>query len=233
MDDHFGLLWIHVGFASIVALIGVLFSAVYAAFVRAASPLGPAAVAIIGVANRIEAIQFVLSLSIGYAGASLLGQALGAGNPERARQVLRIAQTWSIMISSVFTLVMLAAPRALLALFTREPALLDLGVPYLRILALTVVATGVEIATAESVFGSGHTRTLSAIYTVVSLIRIPLAFLVPHWGGSGVLGIAWLITITCTLRAVVLVGWVARGTWLRGLSRELGAPPAPDAGAAG
>src|SRR5205823_3195525 len=107
------------------------------------------------------------------------------------------------------------------ALFTRDPALLAIGVPYLRILALTVIATGVEIATAESVMGSGHTREISVIYTIFSLARIPLAFAVPHWRNSGVFGIAWLITITCTLRAILLVGWAARGTWKRGLTREL------------
>ena len=106
--------------------------------------------------------------------------------------------------------------------------------PYLRVLALTVVATGVEIATAESVIGSGHTREISVIYTVVSLARIPLAFVVPRWRGAGVLGIAWLITITCILRSLCLVGWAARGSWRRGLSRELRGTAGPlEPGAAG
>lgn len=216
------------------ALIGILFSVVYVSFVRAASPLGEAAVAIIGVANRIEAIQFILSLSIGFAGATLLGQALGAGRPDRAREVLRTAQRWAVAIASVMTVVLLTVPGALLALFTSDPALLRIGVPYLRVLAVTVVATGIEITTAESVIGSGHTREISVIYTVVSLARIPLAFLVPRWHRAGVLGIAWLITLTCILRAVLIVGWAARGTWLRGLSRELraGGMP-PESGAAG
>lgn len=216
------------------ALIGLLFSAVYVAFVRAASPLGGAAVAIIGVANRIEALQFILSVSIGFAGASLLGQALGAGDAERALHVLRTAQRWAVGLSLVFTAVLLTFPGALLALFTRDATLHAIGVPYLRVLALTVVATGIEIATAETVMGSGHTREISLIYTAFSLVRIPLAFLVPHWGGAGVMGIAWLITVSCILRALVLVGWVARGSWKRGLARELhGEPAAPGAGGAG
>lgn len=216
------------------ALIGMLFSVVYISFVRAASPLGEAAVAIIGVANRIEAIQFILSVSIGLAGATLLGQALGAGRPDRAKEILRTAQRWAVTIASVMTLVLLTMPAALLAMFTSDPALLAVGVPYLRVLAVTVVATGIEIATAESVIGSGHTREISVIYTVVSLARIPLAFLVPSWHGAGVLGIAWLITITCILRAGAIVGWAARGTWMRGLSRELrGGAVAPESGAAG
>jgi len=217
-----------------VTLIGMLFSVVYIAFVRAASPYGEAAVAIVGVANRIEAIQFILSLAVGIAGATLLGQALGAGDVARATQVMRTTQKWSITLAIAMMWVMLLFPGALLALFTGDAGLLKVGVPYLRVLALAVVSTGIELATAEVVVGSGHTREISLIYTVVSLIRIPMAFWVTHWWNSGVMGIAWLITISCTLRAIVLVGWAARGTWKRGLSSELKPEPAaPESGAAG
>jgi Na+-driven multidrug efflux pump len=216
------------------AIIGTLFSVVYLAFVRAASPYGEAAVAIIGVENRIEALQFILSLSLGLAGATLLGQALGAGRIDRAEEVLRTAQRWATLLAVVMTVLLFAFPRLFLSLFTRDPGMFALGVPYLRILALTIIATGIEITTAETVMASGHTREMSAIYTVVSLLRIPLAFLVPHWGNAGVLGIAWLITVSCTGRAILLVSWAARGTWKRGLARELhGDVAAPDAGAAG
>jgi putative MATE family efflux protein len=215
-----------------VTLIGMLFSVVYVVFVRAAAPYGEAAVAIVGVANRIEALQFILSLAVGTAGSALLGQALGAGDLERASRVLRTAQRWAVWISITMTLVMLLLPGQLLALFTGDAGLLAVGVPYLRVLALAVVATGIEIVSAEVVVGSGHTREISLIYTVVSLLRIPLAFAVTRWWDAGVLGIAWLITISCTLRAIVLVGWVARGTWKRGLARELAGDRAPGGGSA-
>lgn len=214
------------------ALIGVLFSVVYIAFVRSASTHGPAAAAIVGIANRIEAIQFVISASLGLAGASLLGQALGAGQPERADEVLRTAQRWSTATAVVLMLVFLATPRFFLSLFSADPAVLEMGVPYLRVLALTLMATALEIATAESIMGSGHTTAISWIFTIVSLLRIPLAFLVPAWTHSGIVGLAWLITLSCYARTAAILVWAARGTWRRGLSRELhatelGSPEAP------
>ena len=112
-----------------------------------------------------------------------------------------------------------------------------LGVPYIRILTICLIVNGMEIVTAESVMGSGHTRALSWIFSTFSVLRIPLAFLVPDWTGLGVLGIAWVITATCMVRGLIIVGWAARGTWQRGLHRELhgGAPPGvePPPGAAG
>ena len=202
-------------------LISMLFTVVYFVFARAASAYGTAAMAIVGIANRVEALDFVVSMSIGTAGAALVGQNLGAGRPERAVQVVRTGALWSGTIAIGLTALYLTWPAALLKLFSHDAEVLRLGVPYLRVLALCILATGTEIVTAESIQGSGHTRELSVIYTAFSLARIPLAFLVPRWTGTGVLGIAWVITVTCILRTVLILGWAARGTWHRGLRHEL------------
>jgi putative MATE family efflux protein len=220
------------------ALIGMLFSVVYIAFARSASRFGSASMAIVGIANRIEALQFVTSVAIGTAGAALVGQNLGAGQPERAARVIRTGVGWNLWFSGTMSVLLLAFPQFFLALFSRDPEVLSTGVPYLRILAICLVVNGMEIVTAESVMGSGHTRALSWIFGSFSLVRIPLAFWVPDWTGSGVLGIAWVITATCLVRGLIIVGWAARGTWKRGLQRELygGAPPGgiePPPGAAG
>jgi putative MATE family efflux protein len=212
------------------AMIGLLFSAVYISFVRAASAWGAAAVAVVGIGNRLEAIEFVIAVSLGLAGASVLGQSLGAGRPERAAEVVRTAQRWAMALSFVLLVVFLAWPRQLLSWFSPDPAVWEIGVPYLRVLALTLPFTALEIATAEAVMGSGHTAVLSWIYTTVSLARIPLAFLVPRWTHSGALGIVWLITISCMVRTIAILLWVGRGTWKRGLASELHArePGAPE-----
>lgn len=219
------------------AAIGLLFSAVYLAFTRSASAWGPAAVAVVGIANRVEAIQFVVSGSIGFAASTLVGHALGAGDPARAVAVVRTGQRWAGGFALVLTALWLASPRAFLAMFTQDPQVFALGVPYVRVLALALLATGLEIVTAEAVMGSGHTLAVSWVYTAFSLVRIPLAFLVPAWTGGGLQSVAWLIVVTCVLRTVAILAWVARGTWKRGLAHELrgrdAAAAAEDAGAAG
>jgi putative MATE family efflux protein len=210
------------------AVIGALFSVVYVAFARSAAQFGTAAMAVVGIANRVEALQFIASVAIGSAGASLVGQNLGARRADRAVQVILTGVRWNLWITGVLTVVFLVLPGFFLSLFTRDPEALRLGVPYLRVLALCFVINGVEIVTAESVMGSGHTVVLSTIFTGFSLVRIPLAFLVPAWTGSGVLGIAWVITVTCMIRGLLIVAWAVRGTWRRGLARELqgSGPPA-------
>ena len=218
------------------ALIGMLFSVVYVAFARSASRFGAASMAIVGIANRIEALQFITSVAIGTAGAALVGQNLGAGRPDRAARVIRTGITWNLWISGTLSVLLLIFPQTFLALFSRDPEVARLGVPYIRILTACLIVNGMEIVAAESVMGSGHTRALSWIFGTFSVLRMPLAFLVPDWTGLGVLGIAWVITATCMVRGFIIVGWAARGTWKRGLQRELhgaGPPFEPPAGAAG
>jgi putative MATE family efflux protein len=202
-------------------LIGLLFAVVYIAFARSASRFGPASMAVVGIANRVEALEFVVSVAIGSAGAALVGQNLGAGRPDRAVEVWRTGMWWSSLFALGLTVVYLLIPSVLLGFFTRDPEVLRVGVPYVRVLSICFVAAGLEIVTGESLLGSGHTRPISAIYSVFSLIRIPLAFWFPDWTGTGAVGVAWLITVTCILRTVALVGWAARGTWTSGLQREL------------
>ena len=203
------------------ASIGVLFSAVYVVFAHAAAHFGPAAHAVVGVANRIEAMQFITAAAIGGAAASLVGQNLGAGQPERAELVIRTGLTWMFWITVVLTAVILVVPGAFLALFSRDPEVVRLGVPYLRILSSCLLFTGFEIVTSEAVLGSGHTAVIAWIFTTFSLLRIPLALLIPGWTGWGLNSIAIIISVTCALRATLIVAWAARGTWKRGLSREL------------
>jgi putative MATE family efflux protein len=214
------------------ALIGILFSFVYMAFARAASAYGPAAIAVVGIVNRVESLQFVGAIAMGVAGATLVGQNLGARRPDRAVQVIMTGNKWNFWIALTFAAIYVAVPEFFLGLFSRDPEVIRLGVPYLRVLALCVVFNGLEIVTAESILGSGHTLPISVIFTTFSLIRIPLAFIVPKWGDSGVIGIAWLITATCIVRAILILGWAARGTWKTGLGKELHGEPAqlPDVG---
>jgi putative MATE family efflux protein len=209
------------------AVIGVLFSAVYVAFARSAAQFGGAAMAVVGIANRIEALQFISSVAIGSAGASVVGQSIGAGRPDRAVQALLTGVRWNLWLTGIMTVLFLAIPGPFIALFTQDPEVMRLGVPYLRILALCFILNGVEIVTAECILGSGHTVVLSTIFTSFSLVRIPLAFLVPAWTGSGVLGIAWVITVTCAIRGLLIIAWAARGTWKSGLRGELHGPGSP------
>jgi Na+-driven multidrug efflux pump len=182
--------------------------------------------ATVGIVNRIEAIQFMTGGAIGTAASALVGQNLGARQPARAAQAIWTGVRWVVGIALVLSAVLIAFPHAFIGLFTADPEVHRVGAPYLRVLSLCLVFVGAEVVASEAILGSGHTQAISWIFSTVSLLRIPLAFWVPDWTGSGVMGIAWLISVSCTVRALIIVAWVARGSWKRGLSRELHGAPA-------
>jgi putative MATE family efflux protein len=215
------------------ALIGVMFSVVYVVFSRSAARYGAASLAIVGIANRIEALNFVYAAAIGLAGAALVGQNLGARRPDRAAQVIRTGLEWCFWVSAAITAAFMLFPDAFITLFTRDAEVRRLGAPYVRVLGACMIFSGIEIVTSESILGSGHTTAISWIFTAFSVLRIPLAFLVPEWTGTGVVGIAWVISVTCVLRTLIIVAWAVRGTWKRGLHRELHAAEAPFPGPPG
>lgn len=214
------------------ALIGTLFSVVYVVFAHVASGFGRDSLAVVGIVNRIEAIEFMFAASLGIAGATLVGQNLGAGRSERAVETIRTANAWGLWVSLGLMAFLLAFPELPLRLFTRDEQVVRTGVPYLRLIALGMPFTSLELVTAESVLGSGHTQVISWIFTGVSLARIPLAFLAPRVIAGGVVAIAWLILFTTVVRTGLIVGWAARGTWRVGLRHELHVEslPAPVAG---
>lgn len=201
-----------------------LFSLVYLVFAAIAAPLGAAAMAVVGVANRLESICYLMADGFAAAAATVVGQNLGAGDARRAARGAWSATGAMAACAAVLTVVFLVFPRELFTLFTRDAATIELGATYLRILAICQIATGVEGVLAGAFAGAGDTVPPLVIHAATSLLRVPLAFVLVG-AGWGLGGIAWTITVTCLLRSGIMTWWFARGRWAR---RRLGVATAAE-----
>ncbi len=221
-----------------VAAIGVLFSVVYLFFAWTVARFGTGAVALLGVGTRVESIVYLVSAGFGLACESLVGQNLGARLPARAARGVWISAGLVSAFGLAMSLAMWFAPTVFLGLFLTDPALVREGVPYLRILALNEVFTGLELVMNGGFSGAGDTRPPSLISVVVSLARLPLAWWFAVKLGGGLVAVAWVITATSAVRGGTLVGWFLRGSWKTKALRTgaamgpvtAGAGPAPGAG---
>jgi putative MATE family efflux protein len=193
------------------ALIGILFSFVYLYFAHVAARFGTAAVAVVGVANRVESITYLVAAGFGLACEAIVGQNLGAGRADRAERAAWLSSGLMASFATVIMLAMLLVPRALLAFFTPDPEVIKTGASYLRILALGQVFTAVELVLNGAFSGAGDTLPPMVISTTVSVLRIPLAAAFTH--ALGLDGLAWMITLTCAVRVAILVLWYRRGAW--------------------
>ncbi len=194
-------------------LIGILYSIVYLWLARTAAPFGTAALAVVGMANRIESLTYLAAVGFGLACEAMVGQNLGAGRPDRAERATWLSTGLMASLGLVVSLLMWFIPELLLGFFTADPAVVARGVPYLKILAPCQAFTALEIVLNGAFSGAGDTLPPSIISVTVSLLRLPLAGALAHGLGLGLDGIAWTITLTCIARAIIVAAWFRRGRW--------------------
>ena len=194
-------------------LIGVLYSIVYLWLARTAAPFGTGALAVVGMANRIESLTYLAAVGFALACEAMVGQNLGAGRPDRAERATALSTGLMAGLGFAVSLLMWFVPEALLGFFTSDPAVVAQGVPYLRILAPCQAFTALEIVLNGAFAGAGDTLPPSIISVTVSVLRIPLVTWMAGGLGLGLEGIAWTITLTCIARALIVALWFRRGRW--------------------
>jgi Na+-driven multidrug efflux pump len=165
------------------------------------------------VSNRIESVTYLVAAGFGLACEAIVGQNLGAGRSDRAARAAWLSSGLMVGFGALVSAAMLLAPGALIAVFTSDAEVVRAGVPYVRILALTQVFTGVELVLNGAFSGAGDTMPPMLISVTVSLLRLPLAWWCAVTLGLGLPGLAWMISLTCAGRTVILALWFRRGAW--------------------
>jgi MATE family multidrug resistance protein len=123
-----------------------------------AGALGAVPLAAHHVCLMMAAFTFMFPYGFSSAAAVRVGMFIGAEQPERARVAGWLCIAVSITVMSVFALGYLAFPRALLGCFTRDAAVIDVGVKILMIVALFQIADGTQVSTTGALRGLGNTR---------------------------------------------------------------------------
>jgi Na+-driven multidrug efflux pump len=123
-----------------------------------------------------ELFSLITWTSVGLMGAAatIAGQNLGARNPERALDGVRVAAGIGLGVAVVVGAIFIVAPRMLLGVFgMTDPVVLQLGEQLLRYLSVSGVFITVALAYTGALQGTGDTR--SPLYiSIVSQIIIPL-----------------------------------------------------------
>jgi putative MATE family efflux protein len=190
---------------------------------------GSPAIAAFGAAGRIESLAFMPAMTLSMAVSTLTGQNIGAGKPERVQRTFR----WGLlMILTINTIIMVAAfaiPGLLLRLFISDPAVIAIGVGYLRITAISYVIFGVMFVSNGVIMGTGHTLIIM-IFTITSLwvVRVPLAAWLSHTS-LGLSGIWISIVTSFTVTMIISLAYYSSGRWKKMVIKHAmpAAEPAP------
>lgn len=165
-------------------------SASWVFLVRIMSSFGSEAVAGYTIAIRLIVFAILPAWGMANASATLVGQNLGAGHPDRAeKSVWRTAFLNMIFLGSV-GLVFILFAKPILGFFTTDPAVLKNGIQCLQIVCLGYVFYAYGMVISQSFNGAGDTRTPTLInFFGFWLFQIPLAYtlsLVLDMGSPGV-----------------------------------------------
>jgi putative MATE family efflux protein len=184
--------------------------------VRIVSSFGAAAVA--GYAIGIRVFLFVLLPSWGLSGAAatMVGQNLGAGKPERAQRAVYLTGFYNMLFLGLVSVVFIAAPHVIIDRFTTDPSVAPYAVDFLRIIAYGNLIYAFGMVMVQALNGAGDTVTPTLINIVgYWCIEVPLAYLLAFRWNLQVRGVFITIPIAQLVITLISLGVFVRGGWKR------------------
>ncbi|MFC2007346.1 MATE family efflux transporter [Chloroflexota bacterium] len=178
------------------------------------SPFGTNAVAAHTMIQRI--IMFITNISMGFGrgAAVLVGQNLGAQQPERAEKSAWLAVGFAECVMMTFCLVILLAPGGIIRIFNSEPGLVGMATVFLRIGIISYLAFSIDLVIMQCLAGAGDTLPAMVITLMSSwVVLMPLAYFLPRVTDLGVYGVRWAMVIAIVAGAVAYVVYFRLGRW--------------------
>jgi putative MATE family efflux protein len=184
------------------------------ALVRILATFGSGALAGFGIAFRVVVFALLPAWGLANAAATLVGQNLGAGKPERAEASVWRACLYNMVFLSALGLVFVVLPVPLVAAFTSEPAVAGHAVLALRIISAGFPFYAYAMVLTNAFNGAGDTLTPTIINVLCFwLWELPVAYGLAHMAGLGPPGVFWSIAVAYSTMALVSAAWFRRGRW--------------------
>jgi putative MATE family efflux protein len=192
----------------------IIGSASWIAMARIVSGFGSDAVAGYTIAIRLLIFFIMPAWGLSNAAATLVGQNLGAQQPDRAEQSVWKTARYNAIFMAFVSVLFVVGAEFFVGLISRDPAVTKTAVTALRIVSLGYIFYGVGMVMINAFNGAGDSRTPTWINLFwFWVFQIPFALLlskVLNMGTTGVF-IAIVTTETCiTITSVILF---KRGKW--------------------
>jgi putative MATE family efflux protein len=188
------------------ALDMVVLNAGFLAVVGFLGRLDEVAVAAHGVGLRIQALAFVPGMSVSQATGALVGQALGAGDVNRARMTLRASLVLCVLIMGVPGAVFIGAEHMIISIFDVKEAtpLGQYAIEWIEVLGWGMPIFGLHMAFVGLLQGAGETMTSLRINVWTTfLVQIPLCWFLGFEAGLGPFGVWLAIPLAFTTKAAL------------------------------
>ena len=181
---------------------------------RILADIGSEAVAGATIALRIMMFTLMPAWGLSNAAATLVGQNLGAGNPDRAESAVWKTGFYNMVFLFLVSVVYFIFNEELIGIFSADPDVVRIGSEWLRILSISFIVYGWWMVAVQAFNGAGDTRTPTLINIVFFwMIQIPLSYylaIVLDWQHTGVF---WAVFFSETSVGLFTLWLFTRGKW--------------------
>ena len=201
-----------------VSLTGILQFAIahtsWIGLVRIVSTFGASAVAGYTIAIRIVIFLIMPSWGLSNAAATLVGQNLGAKQPERAETSVWRTGLYNMLFLGSLGVLMVIIAEPVVRLFTQDPAVVPLAASCLRILSYGNIGYAYGMVMLQAFNGAGDTVTPTIVFFFgFWMLEIPLAYYLAIHRGMHSSGVFWSIVVAEAAIAAAGIVLFRRGKW--------------------
>jgi Na+-driven multidrug efflux pump len=172
--------------------------------------------ALAGYTLAVRIFIFTLMPSWGFsnAAATLVGQNLGAKQPDRAERSVWITGVANMVFLALVSLIYIFCNETLIRIFTSDPAVIANGSQCLRIVAYGYIAYAWGMVMPQAFNGAGDTFTPTKInFFCFWLLEIPLAYFLAIILGANQNGVYWSVVVAESMAGVVAIFLFRQGKW--------------------
>jgi putative MATE family efflux protein len=182
--------------------------------VRILSAYGSTALAGYTIAMRVAIFALMPAWGLANSAATLVGQNLGAGSPERARRSVSTIARYNVFFLSAVGLVFALMPNLVVGLFAADDHVAAYGADCLRIVAIGFVAFAYGMVMVQAFNGAGDTVTPMLVNLgCFWFVKLPMAYALANAMGLGPRGVFLAITVAYSAQAAVATALFRRGRW--------------------
>jgi Na+-driven multidrug efflux pump len=160
--------------------------------------------AAINVAHRYEGFPYFFGLGLSIAMSAMIGKAYGANQKNEIRRIFTHGMILTTFIMAPMAAAFIFIPENLIALLNSDPGIIKEGAEYLRIIGYFEIFLGWELAIEGAFNGLGNTKPYMYIRIPLTILRVPLAYILAFPLNMGVSGVWWACTISTFLKGIIM-----------------------------